>query len=113
MMAEKPRHARLSDALCEAVEFGYPTLIRIGPQAMTQLLASIDRDSLHKTDLGREPKFENVRVSIEPGFNGCVVEHDNRYTGLRSEGPATATPDTVAMMRDTRKPAIIAWKDEQ
>ncbi len=107
-MDEEPRHKRLSDALCEAVQFGHPALIRIGREDWLALLHSLDRESMHKM---RAPfdRFEDVPIRQEDDLTGCVVEHDNRYSGPSAEcGPMTI-PETVVLMRDTRKPAIVAW----
>lgn len=106
-MSDEPKHERLSQALCEAVEFGRPTKIRLGHADMAALIDSLGALHFHK--LGYGPlTFEGVRLSVERGVTGCVVEHDNCYTAP-SACLLTAVPETVAMMRDTLKPAIVAW----
>lgn len=108
-MADRPtpRHKRLTEALCEAVEFGRPTKIRMSHDAYTELLASIDSD-YGSFDMSN-PAYENVPIDFDDKVRGCVVEHDSRYTGLSYPDIPAAAPETVVITRDRRKPAIVAW----
>ena len=103
------KHERLSEALCEAVEFGHPEAIVIGQEDFFFLLADIDAASGHKIDLQDRPRFEDVPVTIERDRQGCIVKHDGRYLSRVPTEPVKAIPETVAFDRRTRKPVIVAW----
>lgn len=101
-----PSLKRLSQALCEAVEFGRPLRIRMGERDYYALVDSVGANFKHDFN----PKtFEGVDLQIEETMKGCVVEHDNRYLIRAPLNPSKAIPETVVFMRDTKKPAIVAW----
>jgi hypothetical protein len=101
------KHERLSEALCEAVEFGRPTQIRMGHDDYFALLDSLDSGVVHKLDID-PPTFEAVSIVQEHDVFGCYVEHDNRYMAP-SIAPISSVSETVVFMRDTKRPAIKAW----
>lgn len=108
MAKDEAWHERLSNALCEAEEFGVPTQIKLGFEDRVALLASLSHALSHKLDVKIE-RFENVPITVERDRKGCVVEHDGRYTFPAASGPARAIPESAAVDRRTRKPVIVAW----
>ncbi len=108
-MKQRLKSQRLSDALCETVRYGMPKLIRMSEEDFFDILDEAGRiDDLRQfTDLSAQT-FEGVRVQIDRSATGCVVEHDNRYVAVYPDA-REAVPETVVIMRDTQKPAIVAW----